>query len=67
MRPEPRRDGDRPMSEQTRYTLDEARVELGRRDCAGFGHDWHHVTTHGGELVRVVCERCGKSYRTEAV
>jgi len=48
-----------------RYTLDEARRELARRECVALGHDWVVVTGGGGEPRLVLCERCGASRRVE--
>ncbi|GHE32322.1 hypothetical protein GCM10017673_39030 [Streptosporangium violaceochromogenes] len=54
------------MPEPT-YTLDEARAELGRRECRAHGHDYEHVgapRTDTGErdLAGVVCPQCGRSW-----
>jgi len=41
------------------YTLEEARREMARRECAGFGHDLD-IVYQGAEPVRLVCGRgCG--------
>lgn len=42
------------MSEIRRYTLDEARVELARRECAADGHDWRIISAFDD----MACERC---------
>lgn len=46
------------MTDEQRYTLEEARRELKRRECEEFGHDWDTVVA-GGEPVALVCA-CGE-------
>jgi len=50
------------MSEPRRYSLDEARRELARRECAMLGHDWAIVERLGGWPGSVICERCAESH-----
>jgi hypothetical protein len=53
------------MTGEQRYTLDEARAELARRECEQLGHDWSMIavrcTGEAGEApVAITCERrCG--------
>lgn len=47
-----------PRPQQKRYTLEEAKLELARRDCTVLGHDFEHVTDSGNNPTRVVCARC---------
>ncbi len=49
------------MPEQT-YTLDEARREIKRQDCAANGHSWDVFLEYGGVPVEIVCD-CGASYK----
>lgn len=49
------------MSEQSTYTLAEAKHELQRRECATFGHSWDVIATLSGP-VAIVCA-CGVKYR----
>lgn len=53
------------MTDEKRYTLAEAQLELNRKECAVFGHDWR-VIEHGGGLPNgIVCQRCGISFKVE--
>lgn len=50
------------MSEQL-FTLEQAKVELARADCAAFGHQWQvadvrTVEVPAGYPVEVKCNRC---------
>lgn len=36
-------------------------------DCASIGHDYTHMINSYGELLRVVCIRCQRSWNTEEV
>lgn len=49
------------MSEPERYTLDEARALLAKRECASHGHFWDVIETVGRPLC-IVCDTCGVSY-----
>lgn len=46
---------------EPRYTLAEARAELGRQECRTHGHSWD-VISRGGVPVRIDCDTCGASY-----
>ena len=45
-----------------RYTLDEARRELARRECAADGHAWDVVTGSGARPILLFCDRCHRSW-----
>lgn len=48
------------MAEPT-YTLNEAREELARRQCAAGGHDFETVLNGCGEPVQMFCSNaCGR-------
>ena len=55
------------MNEDTtaRYTLEEARREFARRECANHGHSWNVIQSVGGGPMRIVCESCGWSGAVE--
>jgi hypothetical protein len=42
-------------------TLDERR-RVAEADCRANGHDFEHVVEMTGELVQVICGRCGRSW-----
>ena len=49
--------------DEPRYTLDEARVELARGECAVHGHDFEIVQAFGNNApVKIFCDRCGRSW-----
>jgi ribosomal protein S27AE len=50
------------MSEDGTYTLEQARIELARRECAAAGHDFNIISTGAGDPVKIVCGRCGKRW-----
>ena len=60
------------MSDEAKmFTLDEAKVELARRECRESGHTWSVIEDRtfadpAGEPTHVVCSRCGASRRVEA-
>jgi hypothetical protein len=45
------------MDEQ-RYTLEEAKLELAREECALYGHDFDVIANAGNIPLAVVCSRC---------
>lgn len=49
------------MSDEERYTLEEARAELAREDCQVYGHDFVVIATSDGPSD-VVCSRCSQSW-----
>lgn len=53
------------MSDETRYTLDEARREMNRRECMRWGHDWSIIQTGVGPPLMIRCDRCGTAHRIE--
>lgn len=51
------------MSDRQRYTLDEARRELARRECAMHGHDVETILiVQTGQPRLLLCARCGQSW-----
>jgi hypothetical protein len=52
------------VTEEKKYTLEEARRELDRLQCMVFGHSFDHVVNGDGDLLCVVCSRCRKSWST---
>ncbi len=55
------------MSEEKRYTLEQARRLLNRQVCAQHGHDLEHILKGDGDLSAVYCSRCGASWNTTRV
>lgn len=53
------------MSEKT-YTLDEAVLELARRECARSGHDFTTISTGEGEPIKLLCDRCHRAWKVSA-
>ena len=54
------------MTEEKRYTLAEARRELGRLECTGRGHSIDVVYEGlSVEPVAIVCGRCGDSWAVQ--
>lgn len=53
------------MSERT-YTLDEAAMELARRECARHGHDFETISTGDCEPIKLLCGRCGRAWTVSA-
>jgi hypothetical protein len=53
------------VSEQT-YTLDEAVRELDRRACVAQGHEFDVISTGEGEPVKLLCDRCHRSWSVSA-
>lgn len=54
------------MSEK-RYTLEEAQLELERRKCVIFGHDWDEIRADEDALpVGFFCSRCGQRLAVQA-
>jgi hypothetical protein len=48
---------------EPRYTLDEAKAEIARQECATYGHDYMTVVWMGGnEPTGVTCSRCGQHW-----
>lgn len=47
---------------EPRYTLAEAERELARRGCRLNGHEYEMLTNGFGDLIRVTCGQCGKSW-----
>lgn len=47
-----------------RYTLEEASRELNKRTCAQDGHDFVHIVNGMGDLIRIDCGRCGRTWAT---
>lgn len=46
-----------------RYTLEEARVEMARQECAVHGHDFDVIEEFGAGPVALICSRgCGESW-----
>ena len=59
--------GDYAAEQQKRYTLEEAKAEIARRQCAQEGHYYNVLTTHGTNApVSVICDRCGQSWGIES-
>jgi hypothetical protein len=62
------------VSDEPRYTLNEAKLELNRQECARHGHDYNIIANpvgswrrDGHEPTEVVCDRCKKRWTvTEA-
>lgn len=50
------------MTDEPRYTLDEARRELARRECGYHGHDYETTVRPNHEPVTFFCNRCGKTW-----
>lgn len=50
-----------PSVSEPRYTLAEARRRLAEMECTEHGHDLVQIR-QGGEVVRVVCERCEATF-----
>lgn len=52
------------MSDEERYTLEEARAELARQDCGVYGHDFDVIATYAsdGGPSDIVCSRCSRSW-----
>lgn len=49
------------MSDEPRYTLEEAKLEIARRQCAMNGHDFELVMQIGKAWpTAILCERCGE-------
>lgn len=46
------------MTDEPRYTLDEARALLAAQDCASNGHSLNEVRTGAGDTLWVYCDRC---------
>lgn len=46
-------------TEEKRYTLEEARAEMARQECARHGHSWNVIQALTGGPMRIVCESCG--------
>jgi hypothetical protein len=47
----------------TCYTLAEAKLELARKECEQYGHDYEVVVLIGQNAPRhVLCRRCGRSW-----
>ncbi len=44
-----------------RNVADVHRAERKRR-CSNEGHDWNFLSTANGDLKRVSCDNCGKTY-----
>jgi hypothetical protein len=49
------------ISDQTRYTLNEAKRVLARQECGIHGHDWEIIRSMGDEPKALICARCGES------
>ena len=50
--------------DEKRYALQEARLELARRECRLTGHEWRVLERLGVEDPHgITCERCGKYHR----
>ena len=48
---------------QKLYTLEQAKLELGRARCAELGHSWRISTPVGSEHPDfVLCDRCGRRW-----
>lgn len=49
------------------YTLDEAKDELARKECARNGHDYRVISTKtfggAGRPLSVVCDECGEHWK----
>lgn len=54
------------MSDEPKYTLEEARQVMARRECAMHGHDFDVLQKMGGEPYMVLCSRCGRSWQLAA-
>ena len=50
------------MSERL-YTLAEARHIFAVRECAQYGHELSELKTFAGDVVAIVCGRCGERWR----
>jgi hypothetical protein len=50
------------MTEEVRYTLTEARQVFAKQECMRSGHDYDHIMQGDGELQKLVCSRCGRSW-----
>jgi len=48
------------MSE--RLTMEEWQRRQAEVDCARHGHDYEHIVNMAGELLRLVCARCGRAW-----
>lgn len=54
-------------TDEERFTLEEARVELARRECSRSGHDWQvltqrHLCDAVDRPISVVCVRCQETH-----
>lgn len=51
------------MSDEPRYTLAEARIELNRTECALHGHSYEILSAFdSGNPTQLLCSRCGRSW-----
>lgn len=50
------------MTDEERYTLEEARLELARQECMMHGHQFSVVSVIGLGPSLLKCDRCGDSW-----
>lgn len=52
------------MTDERRFTLDEAERELAQRECLAHGHSLDTIVVLGSsDPAALVCSRCGRSWR----
>jgi hypothetical protein len=52
------------MDHTAKYTLEEAAQIFRQRECQRSGHDFSHILTGmSRDPVKIVCDRCGKTWK----
>jgi hypothetical protein len=45
------------------YTLSEAQLEIGKRECGRYGHDYNIMVNSSKNIpVQIACNRCGRGW-----
>jgi ribosomal protein S27AE len=51
------------MSDEQRYTMEEAKLKLAKEECDRFGHSFDVVVEMGSaDPTRIFCSRCGRGW-----
>lgn len=52
-------------TESERLTRAEWERRVALEGCAQWGHEYEHIINLAGDLIRITCYRCGKTWKVE--